>query len=102
VGADLPTLLTAICALCLLLLAMRWTFKPSRPRYGRPVDAADSTDLGMLDVVASDLSRPDAMLVRARLGEAGIRTSLSLRRNGDVDVLVFHDDTARARALLDD
>jgi len=86
----------------LLLLAMRWTFKPSRPRYGRPVDAADSTDLGMLDVVASDLSRPDAMLVRARLGEAGIRTSLSLRRNGDVDVLVFHDDTARARALLDD
>ena len=81
---------------------MRWTFKPSRPRYGRPVDAADSTDLGMLDVVASDLSRPDAMLVRARLGEAGIRTSLSRRRNGDVDVLVFHDDTARARALLDD
>jgi ABC-type tungstate transport system permease subunit len=86
----------------LLLLAMRWTFRPSRPRYGRPVDAADSTDLGMLDVVASDLSRPDAMLVRARLGEAGIRTSLSRRRNGDVDVLVFHDDTARARALLDD
>jgi ABC-type tungstate transport system permease subunit len=86
----------------LLLLAMRWTFKPSRPRYGRPVDAADSTDLGMLDVVASDLSRPDAMIVRARLGEAGIRTSLSRRRNGDVDVLVFHDDTARARALLDD
>jgi len=40
------------------------------------------------------------MIVRARLGEVGIRTSLSRRRNGDVDVLVFHDDTARARAVL--
>ena len=99
-GADLQTLVTAICALSLLVLVMRWTFKPSRPRYGRPIDAAESSDLGMLDVIASDLSRPDAMLVRARLGEAGIRTSLSRRRNGDLDVLVFHDDTARARALL--
>jgi ABC-type tungstate transport system permease subunit len=100
VGADLQTLATALGALCVLMLVMRWTFKPSRPRYGRPVDAAESTDLGMLDVVAADLSRADAMLVRARLGDAGIRTSLSRRRNGDVDVLVFHDDTARARALL--
>jgi hypothetical protein len=100
VGADLPTLVTAFAALCVLLLLMRWAFTPARPRYGRPVDAAESTDLGMLDVIAADLSRADAMQLRARLGEAGIRTSLSRRRNGDVDVLVFRDDAGRARDLL--
>jgi hypothetical protein len=100
VGADLPTLLTVLAALCVLTLVMRWTFRPSRPYHGRPVDAADSTDLGMLDVIAADLARDDALQVRATLGEAGIRTSISRRRNGDVDVLVFHDDAARARALL--
>ncbi len=99
-GADLPTFLTALAALGLLAVFMRWTFKPSRPRYGRPVDAAESTDLGMLEVIAADLSRADAMQVRATLGDAGIRTSISLRRNGDVDVLVFREDTARARTLL--
>ena len=99
-GADLPTFITALAALSLLGVVMRWAFKPSRPRTGRPVDAAESTDLGMLDVIAADLSRADAMQVRATLGDAGIRTSISRRRNGDVDVLVFLEDSARARALL--
>src|SRR3954469_8524717 len=99
-GADLPTLLTVLIVLCVLILVMRWIFTPSRRRYGRPVDAAESTDLGMLDVIAADLARDDAMQMRAKLGEAGIRTSISRRRNGDVDVLVFHDDAARARAVL--
>lgn len=55
----------------------------------------------MLEVIAADLTRAEALPLRAKLGEAGIRTSLSRRRNGDVDVLVFHDDAARARALLE-
>jgi len=100
VGADLPTLLTVLVVLCVLVLLMRWIFTPSRRRYGRPVDAAESTDLGMLDVIASNLPRAEAMLMRAKLGEAGIRTSISRRRNGGVDVLVFHDDAARARTVL--
>jgi ABC-type tungstate transport system permease subunit len=54
----------------------------------------------MLDVLAADLSRADAMSLRAVLGDAGIRSSISRRRNGDVDVLVFHDDLPRARELL--
>jgi hypothetical protein len=100
VGADLPTFVTAVVALSLLALIMRWTFKPSRPRLGRPVDAADSADLGMLEVIAADLAHAEAMQARATLGEAGIRTSMSRRRNGAVDVLVFREDAARARALL--
>jgi HAMP domain-containing protein len=100
VGADLPTLLVLLVVLAVLIVVMRWTFRPSRARRGRPVDAADSADLGMLDVIVADVPRAEAMRLRAKLGEAGIRTSMSRRRNGDMDVLVFKDDAEAARALL--
>jgi hypothetical protein len=54
----------------------------------------------MLDVIVADVPRAEAMRLRAKLGEAGIRTSMSRRRNGDMDVLVFKDDAEAARALL--
>ena len=100
VTADVSALVVVILVVCVLSLITRWVFKPSRPRTGPVVDATESTDLGMLDVLAADLSRADAMSLRAVLGDAGIRSSISLRRNGDVDVLVFHDDLPRARDLL--
>jgi hypothetical protein len=100
VGADLPTVLILVVVVTLLVVVMRWTFRPSRPRRGRPVDAADSPDLGMLDVIVADVPRAEALQLRAKLGEAGIRTSMSRRRNGDMDVLVFKDDAEAARALL--
>ena len=93
-------LVVVILVVCVLGLITRWVFKPSRPRTGPVVDATESTDLGMLDVLAADLSRADAMSLRAVLGDAGIRSSISRRRNGDVDVLVFRDDLPRARELL--
>jgi hypothetical protein len=65
------------------------------------VDASDSPDLGLLTVVATGLSRHEAMLRRATLGEAGIRSSMSKRRNGTLDVLVFNADADTARLLLD-
>lgn len=92
----------AILAVLLLALILRWVFKPSRPRQGhRPVDASDSPNLGLLTVVVSGLDRQDAMLRRATLGEADIRSSMSKRRDGLLDVLVFHGDADRARLLLD-
>jgi hypothetical protein len=100
VGADLPTLVLLLVVLTLLLIVMRWTFRSSRPSSGRPADAADSPDLGMLHVIVSDIARAEAMQLRAKLGEAGIRTSMSRRRNGTMDVLVFHDDAEQARAVL--
>lgn len=99
-GADLPTLAVTLVALALLALVMKWTFRPARPRSGRPPDAAESPDLGMLDVIVSDISRDEAMRLRAKLGEAGIRTSMSRRRNGEMDVLVFRDDADAAREVL--
>jgi hypothetical protein len=37
---------------------------------------------------------------RAALGDAGIRSSMSRRRDGAMDVLVFHGDVDRARNVL--
>ena len=54
----------------------------------------------MLDVVAAGRTRQEARAMQAMLGSAGIRSSMSRRSDGNLDVLVFHDDVERARTLL--
>ena len=95
--------LIALFALGVLVLVMRWVFKPSRPRgpIRRPADASDATELGLLTVIAMAMPRTGALRLRARLGEEDIRSSMSRRRDGNYDVLVFDADVDRARALLD-
>ena len=92
----------ALVVVLVLGLALRWVFKPSRPRqFTRPVDAAESPNLGLLTVIVRGVDRQAAMSRRATLGEAGIRSSMSKRRDGLLDVLVFHGDADAARVLLD-
>jgi hypothetical protein len=94
--------LIAVAVILLLALIMRWVFKPARPRSPElPVDASKSPNLGLLTVVASGVSRHEAMRRRATLGEAGIRSSMSRRRDGRHDILVFNADAETARLLLD-
>jgi hypothetical protein len=94
-------MITAFIVVGLLALVMRWIFRPSHPRGSGPlIDASDSRELGLLDVVATALPRQAAMEARALLGEAGIRSSMSRRRSGQLDVLVFRSDADRARQLL--
>jgi hypothetical protein len=92
--------LTALVALAALILIMRWVFHRPRRITTRPVDASDSSELGLLTVVATGLPRQEAMLRRSVLGDAGIRSSMSRRRDGTMDVLVFTGDVERARVLL--
>lgn len=100
-GADAYDLLIALAVAVLLMLVTRWVFRPSRPRQAqRPPDASVSPDLGLLTVVATGLDRTAALQRRAVLGEANIRSSMSRRRDGRYDVLVFNADAATARALL--
>jgi hypothetical protein len=101
VGYDISAELTALVALGVLALAMRWVFRSPRRRRALPVDAADSPELGLLTVIASGLSRAEALQRRAVLGDAGIRSSMSRRHDGMMDVLVFHPDADRARILLE-
>ncbi|WP_375481130.1 hypothetical protein [uncultured Jatrophihabitans sp.] len=100
-GNDPSAVITAIVVIALLALIMRWVFRPSRKRpIVRPPDATESGDLGLLAVVLTGLSRSEALARRATLGEAQIRSSLSKRRDGRLDLLVFRNDIERARALL--
>jgi hypothetical protein len=101
VGSAFSVELTALIVLALLILVMRWVFGGGKRRYRRvPIDAAQSDELGLLTVVAPSLDRDAAIRTRARLGEADIRSSMSRRRDGRFDVLVFDADLEQARTLL--
>ncbi len=95
---DLSLLFFAAAVVAALALLSRWVFQPSRPRQ-RVLIAADAVP-GLLTPLSTGLRRPDGMALRAVLGDAGIRSSLSARRDGRFDVLVFTADLERARALL--
>jgi hypothetical protein len=101
VGSNASAVLISLVVILLLAFVMRWVFKPARPRPSeRPVNASDAADLGLLTVVATGVNRHDAMSRRATLGEAGIRSSMSKRRDGTHDILVFDADADAARLLL--
>jgi len=102
VANDAWALLVAVAVVLGLSLVLRWVFGPSRPRQGyRPPDAAESPNLGLLTVVATGLDRQAALRQRSRLQDARIRSSMSRRRDGRFDVLVFHADADAARLHLD-
>jgi hypothetical protein len=92
-------MVTALVVVLLLGFVLRWVF--GTPRQSRRIyDATDAPDLGLLTVVASRLGRQDALARRAELQAAGIRSSMSRRRDGTQDVLVFNSDADRARTVL--
>lgn len=97
-NGDLNVLGLALIVLLGMTALMRWVFKPSRPRT-RTVVPGDAVP-GLLRTVRTGLTRADGLALRAVLGDAGIRTSMSTRRDGRVDVSVFQADEDRARALL--
>jgi hypothetical protein len=101
VGRDPSAVLIAVGVVFLLSFVLRWVFRPSRPRPAtRPPDAADSAELGLLTVIVAGVDRNEALRRRAALGDAGIRSSMSRRRDGNFDVLVFHADVNAARIVL--
>jgi len=84
----------AVVVLLLLALFMRWAFGPGAGR--RP--SAPAGD-GLLTPVATVPRREQALMLRAVLSDAGIRSTVRDRGPLQVDVLVFPEDLPRARAL---
>jgi hypothetical protein len=99
VGFDLSVPLTVIVVAGVLTLMMRWVFRPSRPRTGRP-DHGVNADLGLLTPVLASTTRSNALRAKNLLSAAGIRCSLSRLELDVYDVLVFNPDRARAAELL--
>ena len=55
-GFDIGVLFWAAGIIAVLSLVMRWTFRPSRPRTGRP-ESGPGANLGLLTPVLSDAPR---------------------------------------------
>jgi hypothetical protein len=118
--------IAAVVVVCLLVLLLRWILgvgrsrsaasrsrsgaRPAatRPAPARPAPAGSApgspagvpADYGLLRRVALSPGRPEGDTLRAVLTGAGIRSTLSNRPDGQVEVLVFAADVDRARSLL--
>ena len=95
-NGNLGVLITALVALLGMSFLMRWIFRGPKRKVLIPADVVP----GLLVSLRTGLKRTDGLALRAHLGDAGIRSSMSTRRDGLVDVSVFTADAERARAIL--
>ena len=86
----------AVVVVLLLAVFMRWAFGSSltKRRAEPPPD-----DVGLLTRIATLSQRESAQALRAVLSDAGIRSTVRIRTERRVEVLVFPEDADRARAL---
>jgi hypothetical protein len=94
--------LVAVAALGLLMLICRWVFSTGHreSRGARRLDRVLSArDYGLLVAVATVRTRDDAEMLRDVLKSAGVRAGIS-DDSGELQVLVFSKDLARARQLV--
>ncbi len=94
----------AVVVVCLLAALSKWVFGTGRARAARAARAvarpSGSADHGLLKAVAELPDRAAGAALRAVLSDAGIRSTLGVRRDGRVQVLVFPSDEDRARRLV--
>lgn len=92
-----PVVALAVTGVLALLLHRSLT-RQDRPLL--PSASPASNDFGLLVPVATCRDRVDADLVRQHLATAGIRSTLTSRPDGRVQVLVFADALDLARRLV--
>jgi hypothetical protein len=92
----------AIVVVAVLAGISKWVFGSGRRRTAARtlVPPGVQVDTGLLRSVAELADRDAAGPVRATLSGAGIRSTVGVRGDGRVQVLVFPDDEDRARRLV--
>ena len=96
---DYSSLIIAVVTVGVLALVLRWAFGQGRslvehrPATGRP------WEYGLLVSVAAPGTYEEGELLRQRLAEHGVRSTITVTEDGP-RVFVFADDEERARALL--
>ena len=99
VSSNHFSLWVAVAALALIMAICRWVFSTDSrdDRTARRLDKALSAgDYGLLVAVATVRTRDDAEMLRDVLKAAGVRAGIS----GDLQVMVFRSDLARAKQLV--
>lgn len=94
--------IVAVVVVILLAVLARWIFGTGRNRTAARthVRTQGPADHGLLKAVAERPDRAAGAALRSVLAEAGIRSTLGIRRDGSVQVLVFPADEDRARRLV--
>lgn len=90
----------AIVVVAALAMLSKWIFGTGRRHGARPLVPGVQVDTGLLRPVADLPDRSAAAALRAVLSDAGIRSTIGVRRDGRVQVLVFPDDEEQARKLV--
>jgi hypothetical protein len=92
----------AIVVVAALAMLSKWIFGTGRRRTAARTLAPPGVqvDTGLLRPVADLPDRAAGAALRAVLSDAGIRSTIGVRRDGRVQVLVFPDDEERARKLV--
>jgi hypothetical protein len=92
----------AIVLVAALAMLARWIFGTGRRRTAAraAVPPGVRVDTGLLRPVADLPDRAAASALRTVLSAAGIRSTIGVRRDGRVQVLVFPADEDRARRLV--
>jgi hypothetical protein len=92
----------AVVVVCLLAVLSKWIFGTGRTRTSARTAALPlgTADHGLLKPVAELPDRAAGAALRTVLSDAGIRSTLGVRRDGRVQVLVFPADEDRARRLV--
>lgn len=92
----------AMVVIAVLAVVMRWIFGNGTSRTAATAAANRGlpVDHGLLRAVAELPDRAAGSALRAVLSDAGIRSTLGVRKDGRVQVLVFADDLDAARRLV--
>jgi hypothetical protein len=91
--------LVTVAVLLVLMVLLRWTFSRGRSLVRRPSRPGRADDYGLLVAVASPGTLIEAEMVRRRLQEAGIRSTLAETTEGP-RVMVFRSEKVIAEHVL--
>ena len=92
--------LIAFAGLGILVLLLRWTFRTGVSVVAKKPKPGTDEEYGLLVPVASPGTYVEGEIVRRTLEDSGVRATLTQTLSGP-RVMVFPDDEAKARAILD-
>ena len=83
----------------LFIILLKWAFSRGSSLVEKPKKIGDEDEYGLLKVVASPNNFVEGEMLRLKLGEHGIKATLTQTKNGP-KILVFEKEIGVAQAIL--